>query len=241
MKNKVIKTLIILVVIFPIVVSAREIEKIDGIEIIRFMSPHPKDFSDELIEVIKNSKKIAKQIHLPLQSGSTEVLRRMNRKYSKEDYLEIVRKLKEADDNISFSTDIIVGFPNETYEDFLDTLDVVKKVKFDQIYMFIYSKRNGTPAAKMEDNVSEEEKVKRLEELKKIYEHELPNLNTKYIGKIEKVLVEGRSKNNNELFTGRTSSNKTVIFEADDNLIGTVKNIKILSEHLWYLKGEIVD
>lgn len=219
----------------------KEIEKIDGIEIIRFMSPHPKDFSDELIDVIKNSKKIARQIHLPLQSGSTEVLRRMNRKYTKDDYLKIVEKLKKADQNISFSTDIIVGFPNETYEDFLDTLDVVKKVKFDQIYMFIYSKRNGTPAAKMEDNVSEEEKVKRLEELKKIYEDELPNLNKNYIGKVEKVLVEGRSKNNNNLFTGRTSSNKTVIFEADDSMIGSIRNIKIISEHLWYLKGEIID
>ena len=130
----------------------QDIEKIDGIEIIRFMSPHPKDFSDELIEVIKNSKKIARQIHLPLQSGSTRILKEMNRRHTKEDYLKIVEKLKSIDDNISISTDIIVGFPGETDEDFKETLDVVKKVKFDQIYMFIYSKRVGTRAEKMEDN-----------------------------------------------------------------------------------------
>ena len=139
----------------------KDIEKIDGIEIIRFMSPHPKDFKDDLIEVIKNSKKIARQIHLPLQSGSTKILKDMNRKYTKEDFLNIVEKLKKADENISISTDIIVGFPGETNEDFNDTLDVVKKVKFDQIYMFIYSKRVGTKAAKMEDNTPNEEKVRR--------------------------------------------------------------------------------
>lgn len=217
----------------------REIEKIDGIEIIRFMSPHPKDFSDELIEVIKESKKIARQIHLPLQSGSTKILKEMNRKYTKEDYLEIVRKLKDADKNISFSTDIIVGFPNETEEEFEDTLDVVRKVKYDQIYMFIYSKREGTTAAKIEDLVSEDEKVNRLEKLKKIYEETLPQLNKKYIGTIQKVLIEGKSKNNNNLYTGRTSSNKTVIFEASDQLVGKIVNVEILSEHLWYLKGKI--
>lgn len=218
----------------------KDIEKIDGIEIIRFMSPHPKDFSDELIEVIKNSKKVARQIHLPLQSGSTKILKEMNRKHTKEDYLKIVEKLKNADDNISISTDIIVGFPGETKEDFLDTLDVVKKVKFDQIYMFIYSKRVGTRAEKMEDNTKPEEKVKRLESLKKEYENYLPDNNTKMIGKIYKVLIEGKSKNNDKLYTGRTSQNKVVIFEAKEEDIGKIVDVKIISEHLWYLKGEIV-
>lgn len=218
----------------------KDIEKIDGIEIIRFMSPHPKDFSDELIEVIKNSKKVARQIHLPLQSGSTKILKEMNRKHTKEDYLKIVEKLKNADDNISISTDIIVGFPGETKEDFLDTLDVVKKVKFDQIYMFIYSKRVGTRAEKMEDNTKPEEKVKRLERLKKEYENYLPDNNTKMIGKIYKVLIEGKSKNNDKLYTGRTSQNKVVIFEAKEEDIGKIVDVKIISEHLWYLKGEIV-
>ena len=219
----------------------KDIEKIDGIEIIRFMSPHPKDFKDDLIEVIKNSKKIARQIHLPLQSGSTKILKDMNRKYTKEDFLNIVEKLKKADENISISTDIIVGFPGESNEDFNDTLDVVKKVKFDQIYMFIYSKRVGTKAAKMEDNTPNEEKVRRLETLKKVYEEQLPYNNEKMIGKVYKVLVEGKSKNNDKLYTGRTSQNKVVIFEADEKDIGRLKNIIIDSQHLWYLKGRIID
>lgn len=217
-----------------------DIEKIDGIEIIRFMSPHPKDFSDDVIEVIKKSKKIARQIHLPLQSGSTKILKEMNRKYTKEQYLNLVEKLKKADENISFSTDIIVGFPNETLEDFNETLDVVKKVGFDQIYMFIYSKREGTRAARIDDKVTKEEKVERLETLKKLYETMLPDLNKKMIGKEYNILVEGTSKNNENLYTGRTSQNKVVIFEAKKEDIGKIKKVKIESEHLWYLKGKIV-
>lgn len=222
---------------FPMLL--KEIEKIDGIEIIRFMSPHPKDFKDDLIEVIRNSKKIARQIHLPLQSGNSNILKKMNRKYTKEQYLELASKLKQIPD-VSLSTDIIVGFPNETEEEFKDTLDVVKKVEFDQIYMFIYSKRNGTVAAKMEDKVTYEEKVDRLERLKKLYEEILPKLNEKMVSKEYKLLVEGKSKTNDELYTGRTSQNKVVIFEADDSFIGKVVNVKIESQHLWYLKGEIV-
>lgn len=222
---------------FPMLLE--ELEKIDGIEIIRFMSPHPKDFKDDLIEVIKKSKKIARQIHLPLQSGNTEVLKRMNRKYTKEQFVELALKLKQIPD-ISLSTDIIVGFPNETEEQFLDTLDVVKTVEFDQIYMFIYSKRNGTVAARMEDEVTYEEKVDRLERLKKLYEETLPNLNAKMIENTYRVLVEGKSKNNDKLYTGRSSQNKVVIFEADDSYIGKVVDVKIDSEHLWYLKGTIV-
>lgn len=222
---------------FPMLL--KEIEKIDGIEIIRFMSPHPKDFKDDLIEVIKSSKKIARQIHLPLQSGNSNILKKMNRKYTKEQFLELALKLKQIPD-VSLSTDIIVGFPNETEEEFQDTLDVVKKVEFDQIYMFIYSKRNGTVAAKMEDKVTYEEKVDRLERLKKLYEEILPKLNEKMVGKEYKLLVEGKSKTNDELYTGRTSQNKVVIFEANDSFIGKVVNVKIESQHLWYLKGEIV-
>lgn len=222
---------------FPMLL--KEIEKIDGIEIIRFMSPHPKDFKDDLIEVIKNSKKIARQIHLPLQSGNSNILKKMNRKYTKEQFLELALKLKQIPD-VSLSTDIIVGFPNETEEEFQDTLDVVKKVEFDQIYMFIYSKRNGTVAAQMEDKVTYEEKVDRLERLKKIYEEILPKLNEKMVGKEYKLLVEGKSKTNDALYTGRTSQNKVVIFKADDSFIGKVVNVKIESQHLWFLKGKIV-
>jgi len=216
----------------------KEIEKIEGIEIIRFISPHPKDFKDDLIDVIKNSSKIARQIHLPLQSGSTDILNKMNRKYTKEEFMELAQKLKTIPE-ISLSTDIIVGFPSETEEQFKDTLNVVDEVEFDQIYMFIYSKRNGTVAAKMEDNVSYEEKVDRLERLKKIYEAKLTKLNIKMIGKISKVLVEGRSKNNEDYYTGRTSQNKTIVFEGKEELIGKVVNVKIIEDHLWYFKGEI--
>lgn len=219
----------------------KDIEKIDGIEIIRFMSPHPKDFKDDLIEVIKNSKKIARQIHLPLQSGSSRVLKKMNRKYTKDEYVVLAKKLKEQIPDISLSTDIIVGFPGETEDDFLDTLDVVKTIKFDQIYMFIYSKRTGTIAAKMEDNTPHEEKVERLERLKKLYEEILPSLNQKMIGKEYKVLIEGKSKNNDKLYTGRTSQNKVVIFEGNNEMIGKVLNVRVTSEHLWYLRGEIID
>ena len=218
----------------------KEVEKIDGIEIIKFMSPHPKDFKDELIETIKNSTKISKQVHLPLQSGSTKILELMNRKYTKEQFLEIVKKLREAVPEISISTDIIVGFPGETEEDFLETLDVVKKVAFDQIFMFIYSKRTGTKAASMEDNTTHQVKVDRLEKLKAVYEELLPENNEKMVGKTYKVLVEGKSKNNNELYSGRTSQNKIVVFEAKDEMIGTIQEIKIISQHLYYLKGEIV-
>lgn len=216
----------------------QELEKIDGIEIIRFMSPHPKDFKDDLIEVIKNSSKIARQIHLPLQSGNTEILKQMNRRYTKEQFIEVAQKLKNIPD-VSLSTDIIVGFPNETEEQFLDTLDVVSQIKFDQIYMFIYSPREGTIAARMEDKVTYEEKVDRLERLKELYENTLPELNEKMIGKVYKVLVEGKSKTNEELYTGRSSQNKVVIFEADDSYVGKVVDVKIDSEHLWYLRGTI--
>lgn len=215
----------------------KQIEKVEGIEIIRFMSPHPKDFSDELIETIKKSKKIARQIHLPLQSGSSKILKDMNRKYSKEDYLKIVKELKEADSDISISTDIIVGFPGETKEDFEETLDVVKRVKFDQIYMFIYSKRTGTKAATIEDNTTHEEKVRRLECLKEVFEKLLPDINEKMVGRVYKVLVEGKSKSNKELYTGRTSQNKVVVFNAKETDVGKICDVEIISQHLWYLKG----
>lgn len=217
----------------------KQIEKVEGIEIIRFVSPHPKDFTDELIETIANSKKIAKQVHLPLQSGSNNILKAMNRKYTKEQYLELAEKIKQKIPDVSFSTDIIVGFPGETAKDFEDTIDVVKKIKYDQIFMFIYSKREGTIAAKMQDDTTQEEKVKRLETLKKLYEQILNENNQKLIGKIFKILVEGRSKNNTKYYTGRTDSNKSVIFEAKEEMIGTVQKVKIEENHLWYLKGSI--
>lgn len=217
----------------------RAVNEIDGIEIIRFISPHPKDFTDDVIEAIRDCKKVSKFIHLPLQSGSTNVLKVMNRVYTKEQYLNLVDKMKKMIPNVKFSTDIIVGFPGETEEDFEDTLDVVRRVKFEQIFMFIYSRRKGTPADKMENQISEEIKHKRFDRLKELYERLVEENNKEYIGKNFELLVEGYSKTNNKFLTGRTDTNKVVIFEAAEDAIGKVVNVKIISEHKWYLKGEI--
>ena len=217
-----------------------DVEKIDGIDIIKFISPHPKDFTDDVINVIAKSKKISRLIHVPLQSGSSNILKKMNRKYTKEHYLELINKIRNKVPDVSFSTDIIVGFPEETEEDFEETLDVVRRVNFEQIFMFIYSRRKGTLADKMENQIPEEIKHKRFDRLKALFEEQVEENNKKYIGSVQKILIEGKSKNNDELYTGRTSSNKVVVFEANDNLIGQVANVKIVSEHKWYLKGEII-
>ena len=217
----------------------RAVNEIDGIEKIRFISPHPKDFTDDVIEAIRDCKKVSKFIHLPLQSGSTKVLKEMNRVYTKEQYLNLVYKMKKEIPNVKFSTDIIVGFPGETEEDFEDTLDVVKKVKFEQIFMFIYSRRVGTPADKMQNQIPEEIKHKRFERLKKLYEEIIAENNKAYIGDTLDILVEGYSKTNAQYLTGRTDTNKVVIFEGESSLIGKVIPIKIISEHMWYLKGEV--
>jgi len=216
----------------------RDVQKVEGIEIIKFISPHPKDFTDDVIKAIKECDKVSRLIHLPLQSGSTEVLKKMNRKYTKEQYLTLADKIKKEIPEVHFSTDIIVGFPEETEENFEDTLDVVNKVNFEQIFMFIYSRRKGTPADRMEKQIPEDIKHKRFNRLKDLFERKVEENNKKYIGTVHKILVEGTSKNNENMLTGRTNSNKVVVFEGDKNLIGKVINIKITSEHKWYLKGE---
>ena len=217
----------------------RAINKIDGIERIRFVSPHPKDFTDDVIEAIRDCDKVCKLIHLPLQSGSTKMLKVMNRRYTKEQYLSLVDKMKKEIPNVVFTTDIIVGFAGETEEDFEDTLDVVNKVKFEQVFMFIYSIREGTPGAKMENQVPDEIKHKRFDKLKELVESQVEENNQKYVGTTQKVLVEGKSKNNPNMFTGRTESNKVVIFEGNENLKDQIIKLKIVSQHMWYLKGEI--
>ena len=219
----------------------REVNKIEGIDKIRFVSPHPKDFTDDVIEAIADCEKVSKLVHLPLQSGSSRVLKTMNRKYTKEQYLNLVEKMKSKIPNVKFSTDIIVGFPGETEEDFEDTLDVVKKVNYEQIFMFIYSRRVGTPADKMENQIPEDIKHKRFDRLKKLYEDGIGKNNEEYIGTIQRILVEGYSKNNQSVLTGRTDSNKVVIFEGEGDLIGTSIDVKIISEHMWYLKGEKIN
>lgn len=217
----------------------RAVNEIEGIERIRFVSPHPKDFTDDVIDAIKDCNKVCKIIHLPLQSGSTNILKAMNRKYTKEQYIELAEKIKSRIPEVVFSTDIIVGFPGETEEDFEDTLDVVRKVNFEQVYMFIYSRRVGTPADKMENQVPEEVKHERFDRLKKLAEENIKINNQKYVGTTQKVLVEGFSKTNSSVLTGRTDTNKVVNFEGSKDLIGKVISLKIVSEHMWYLKGEV--
>ena len=217
----------------------RKVNEIPGIERIRFISPHPKDFTDDVIEAIRDCDKVCKIIHLPLQAGSSKVLKDMNRKYTKEQYLQLVDKMKNKIPNVAFSTDIIVGFPGETEEDFEDTLDVVKKVCFEQVFMFIYSRRVGTPADKMENQVPEAIKHERFTRLKELVESQIELNNKKFVGTKQKVLVEGKSKTNENMLTGRTDTNKVVNFEGPDELIGKMVDLKIASEHMWYLKGEI--
>ena len=218
----------------------RDINKIEGINIVRFMSPHPKDFTDDVIDAIADCKSVCKLIHLPLQSGSTKVLKDMNRKYTKEQYLNLVDKIRAKIPEAAFTTDIIVGFPGETEEDFEDTLDVVSKVKFEQVFMFIYSVRKGTKAEKMPNHVPEDVKSERFSRLKKLADGITEEENIKYIGTVQDVLVEGESKTNKELLSGRTRTNKVVIFEGDRELIGKEVKIEILSQHIWFLKGRVI-
>ena len=217
----------------------KDINEINGIEIIRFISPHPKDFTDDVIEAIANSTKVSKCIHLPLQSGSTNVLKSMNRKYTKEQYLELVDKMKRKIPDLSLTTDIIVGFPGETEEDFEDTLDVVKKVGFEQVFMFIYSRRRGTVADQMKNQIPEDIKHKRFDRLKELVEKQIEENNDKYVGTIQKILIDGKSKNNENKLSGRTTSNKVVIIDADESYINKLINVKIVENCKWYLRGEI--
>jgi tRNA-2-methylthio-N6-dimethylallyladenosine synthase len=219
----------------------RAVNKIEGIQRIRFISPHPKDFTDDVIEAIRDCKKVCKIIHLPLQAGSNMVLKAMNRNYTKEKYLSLVEKMKKQIPDVEFSTDIIVGFPGETDTDFTDTLDVVEKVHFEQVFMFIYSRRVGTRADKMENQIAEEVKHERFNKLKALVESQIEENNKKYVGTIRKVLVEGKSKTNENILTGRTETNKVVNFEGTSDLIGNIVDMEIVSEHMWYLKGEICD
>ena len=218
-----------------------EVCKIDGIEKVNFISPHPKDFTDDVIDVMAKHDKVTRIIHLPLQAGNTKVLKEMNRKYTKEEYLVLAEKILTKVPDAVLSTDIIVGFPGETDKEFEDTLDVVRKVNFEQIFMFIYSKREGTIAAAREDQVPEEIKHKRFDRLKELYESRVDENNEKYVGTIQRILIEGKSKNNDDTFEGRTRSNKVVIFVPNEkNKIGDIVNVKILEARKWYLKGEIV-
>ena len=217
----------------------QEIEKIEGLERIRFMTSHPKDLSDELIEVMKNSKKICKHLHLPVQSGSTEILKKMNRRYTKEQYLELVRKIKEAVPDISLTTDIIVGFPGETEEDFLETMDVVKQVRYDSAFTFIYSKRTGTPAAIMEDQIPEDVVKHRFDRLLKEVQDISAEVCAVHEDTVQPVLVESMNDHDETLVTGRMSNNILVHFPGDKNLIGKIVDVHLKECKGFYYIGEM--
>ena len=217
----------------------QEIEKIEGLERIRFMTSHPKDLSDELIEVMKNSKKICKHLHLPVQSGSTEILKKMNRRYTKEQYLELVRKIKEAVPDISLTTDIIVGFPGETEEDFLETMDVVKQVRYDSAFTFIYSKRTGTPAAVMEDQIPEDVVKHRFDRLLKEVQDISAEVCRVHEDTVQPVLVESMNDHDETLVTGRMSNNILVHFPGDKSLIGKIVDVHLKECKGFYYIGEM--
>ena len=209
---------------------------------IKYVSPHPKDFSDDVIDAIAKNSKIARMLHLPLQSGSTKILDAMNRGYTKEEYIKLAKKIKEKIPDIGLTTDIIVGFPGETDEDFQDTMDIVNEVGFENAYMFMYSKRTGTPAATMENQVDEKVKNERLQKLIRLQNMKAREESQKYLGQTIKVLVEGPSRKNPEMLTGRTSTHKVVLFKNNGkNLKGKFVNIKINDAKTWTLYGELVE
>ncbi|MDD2495069.1 MAG: tRNA (N6-isopentenyl adenosine(37)-C2)-methylthiotransferase MiaB [Tissierellia bacterium] len=217
-----------------------ELNKIDGIERIRFMTSHPKDLSDDLIKAIKECDKVCNHVHLPVQAGSNDVLRRMNRKYTKEHYLEIVDKLKTAIPDIAITTDIIVGFPGETEEDFLETIDIVKKVQYDSAFTFLYSLREGTKAAVMDNQIPDEVKHERFNKLLDVLYEIVLNKNEQCIGKVFPVLVESLSKTENTL-TGRTEHFRLVHFNGSEDLIGKIVNVKITNVKTFHMEGITVD
>lgn len=217
----------------------RRVNDIKGIKRIRFMTSHPKDISDKLIKTMSECENVCEQLHLPFQAGSNYVLEKMNRKYTKEKYLEIIKKVKQAIPGIALTSDVIVGFPGETNEDFEETLDLVRKVEFDSLFTFIYSPRKGTPAEKMEDVLSEEEKQANFQKLLEVQNEISKKINDGYIGKTVEVLVEGYSKNNDKMLTGRTRTGKIVNFPGTEEMINTFVNVKINEAQTWSLIGEV--
>ncbi|MCI5623727.1 MULTISPECIES: tRNA (N6-isopentenyl adenosine(37)-C2)-methylthiotransferase MiaB [Anaerostipes] len=218
-----------------------EIEKVEGLERIRFMTPHPKDLSDELIDVMAHSKKICSHMHLPMQSGSTRLLKEMNRHYTKEDYLKLAQKIKDRIPGVSFTTDIIVGFPGETEEDFEDTLDVVKKVGFDSAYTYVYSKRTGTPAATMEHQVDKDVIKERFDRLLALLKETSAINCKKKVGAIEEVLVEEENTHEDGMITGRLENNLLVHFKGCKEQIGSIVKVKLMEEKGFYYMGEQVN
>ncbi|MDD7511771.1 MAG: tRNA (N6-isopentenyl adenosine(37)-C2)-methylthiotransferase MiaB [Peptostreptococcaceae bacterium] len=219
----------------------RLIDQIPGLERIRFMTSHPKDMSDELILAFKECHKLCKYVHLPVQAGSNEVLKRMNRKYTRESYLTLVEKLREAVPEITISTDIIVGFPGETEEDFQETLDLVRKVRYDSAFTFLYSIRKDTPAEKFTDQIPEDVKHERFNRLVELINEISGEKNKQYVGNVEEVLIESISKNNKKAVAGRTDGFKLVNLEGDESLIGKIVKVEITEGKTFSLEGKLIE
>lgn len=212
-----------------------------GIPRLRFTTSHPWDFSSKMIEVIAKYPNIMKFIHLPVQSGSNEVLRKMGRRYDREKYLSLVKEMREKIPGLSLSTDIIVGFPNETEEEFEDTLSLVDIVQYEAAFTFIYSPRRGTPAAKMDDNVDYDTKVRRFKELVKHLEKHIEEYSKEMVGNTYDILVDGPSKNDPSMMSGYTETNKLVHFKGDETMVGSIIKVKITESHTYSLMGEVVN
>ncbi len=217
----------------------QRVEKIEGLKRIRFMTSHPKDLSDELIEVMAHSDKVCQHLHLPLQSGSSKILSKMNRHYSREDYMTLVKKIRTACPQISLTTDIIVGFPGETEEDFKETMDVVSEVGFDSAFTFIYSRRTGTPAAAMEDQVPGEVVHDRFDRLLDLVQKKAAEATGRFEGTEQEVLVEEVNSHDASMVTGRMSQNILVHFPGDQSLIGRLVRVRLTKCHGFYYTGEI--
>ena len=215
----------------------QEVEKVDGIERIRFMTSHPKDLSDDLIEVMKGSGKICPHLHLPVQSGSSRLLKKMNRHYTKESYLDLVSRLRGAIPDLSLSTDLIVGFPGETEEDFQETLDLVRRVEYDSAFTFLYSRRTGTPAAAMEDQVDEKTAHERFDRLLSLVQETGRRRSSRFEGSVQRVLVEDVNRQDSTLVTGRTPHNLVVHFPGDKEMIGTFADVLLTQAHGFYYTG----
>lgn len=217
-----------------------QLNQIEGLERIRFMTSHPKDLSDKLIQAFKDCDKLCRNIHLPVQSGSSRILKAMNRRYTKEQYLNLVNRLKDAVPGITMSTDIIVGFPGETEEDFAETLDLVETVGYDSAFTFLYSIRKGTPAEKYEEQIPEEIKHERFNRLVDLVNSISAEKNSAYVGRTEKVLVEGPSKTGSRTFAGRTDGFKLVNFRGDESMVGKIIDVRITKSNTFSLEGEVV-
>ena len=218
----------------------REVVKIDGLERVRFMTSHPKDLSDELIQVMAESEKICRHLHLPLQSGSSRILKIMNRKYTKEQYLDLADRIRKAVPDIALTTDIIVGFPGETEEDFRETLDVVRRVRYDSAFTFIYSKRTGTPAAVMEDQIPEDVVKDRFDRLLKEVQTNSKEMAERFTGSCQKVLVEEKNSQMEGYVTGRLSNNHVVHFRGPESLIGQIVEVRLDECRGFYYMGSLI-